>query len=79
MKQYKIKITELTEKDLERAGDYIAYELKNPTAAVNTVRGIRKQINSLTNFRREMNQMKMRCLPKQVSEKITIKIIKFIM
>ena len=55
MKQYKIKITELTEKDLERAGDYIAYELKNPTAAVNTVRGIRKQINSLTNFRREMN------------------------
>lgn len=50
MVQYKIKITELAEKDLERTGDYIAYELKNPTAAANTVRGIRKQINSLTNF-----------------------------
>ena len=50
MKQYKIEITDLAEIDLERAGDYIAYELKNPTAAVNTVRGIRKQINSLTNF-----------------------------
>lgn len=50
MKQYKIAITDLAEMDLECAGDYIAYELKNPTAAVNTVRGIRKQINSLTNF-----------------------------
>ena len=50
MMQYKIEITDLAEMDLERAGDYIAYELKNPTAAVNTVRGIRKQINSLTNF-----------------------------
>lgn len=50
MKQYKIKITDLAEMDLERAGDYIAYELENPTAAVNTVRGIRKQINLLTNF-----------------------------
>lgn len=36
--------------DLERVRDYIVYELKNPTVAVNTVRGIRKQINSLTNF-----------------------------
>lgn len=50
MKQYKIEITDLAEMDLERAGDYIAYELKNPTAAVNIVRGIRKQINTLTNF-----------------------------
>ena len=50
MKQYKIEITNLAEMDLECAGDYIAYELKNPTAAVNTIRGIRKQINSLTNF-----------------------------
>lgn len=31
MKQYKIEITDLAEMDLERAGDYIAYELKNPT------------------------------------------------
>ena len=50
MKQYRIEITELAEQDLENAGDYIAYELENPTAAVNTVRGIRKQINLLTNF-----------------------------
>lgn len=50
MKQYRIQITDLAEMDLERAGDYIAYELKNPTAAKNTVRGIRKQINSLTSF-----------------------------
>lgn len=50
MKQYKIQITELAEQDLENAGDYIAYELKNPTAAVNTVRGIRSQINSLSDF-----------------------------
>lgn len=50
MKRYRIEITELAERDLENAGDYIAYELKNPTAAVNTVKGIRKQINSLSDF-----------------------------
>lgn len=50
MKQYKIEITNLAEEDLENAGDYIAYELKNPTAVMNTVNGIRKQINSLANF-----------------------------
>lgn len=50
MKQYKIKITDLAEQDLVKAGDYIAYDLKNPTAALNTVKGIRKQINSLRNF-----------------------------
>lgn len=33
MKQYQIEITELAEQDLENAGDYIAYELKNPNAA----------------------------------------------
>lgn len=48
--QYRIEITDLAEEDLENAGDYIAYELKNFTAAVNTVNGIRKQINSLANF-----------------------------
>lgn len=48
--QYRIEITDLAEEDLENAGDYIAYELKNLTAAVNTVSGIRKQINSLANF-----------------------------
>ena len=46
MKQYQIKITELAEEDLENAGDYIAYELKNLSAAENTVRGIRAKINS---------------------------------
>lgn len=50
MKRYRIKITELAEQDLEHAGDYIAYELQNPTAAENTVRGIRIQINSLSDF-----------------------------
>lgn len=50
MMQYRIEITKLAEEDLENIGDYIAYELKNPTAAVNTVNGIRKQINSLVNF-----------------------------
>ena len=50
MKQYKIEITDLAEQDLENAGDYIAYELKNFSAAANTVSGIRKQINSLVDF-----------------------------
>lgn len=50
MKQYRIEITDLTEEDLENAGDYIAFELGNPGAAENTVKGIRKQINSLINF-----------------------------
>lgn len=50
MRQYRIRITDLAEEDLENAGDYIAYELKNPSAAENTVRGIRAKINSLVNF-----------------------------
>lgn len=50
MKQYRIEITELAEQDLENAGDYIAYELKNSDAAKDTLKGIRKRINSLTNF-----------------------------
>lgn len=50
MKQYQIKMTELAAEDLENAGDYIAYELKNPSAAENTVKGIRSQIESLANF-----------------------------
>ncbi len=43
-------MTELAEEDLESAGDYIAYELKNMPAAENTVSGIRTKINSLINF-----------------------------
>ena len=40
MQQYKIKINELAEQDLENAGDYIAVVLLNPSAAENTVKGI---------------------------------------
>ena len=46
MRQYQIRITKLAEEDLENAGDYIAYELKNLSAAENTVSGIRAKINS---------------------------------
>lgn len=35
---------------MKNAGDYIAYELKNLSAAENTVSGIRAKINSLVNF-----------------------------
>lgn len=50
MHNYKIEITDLAEKDLEETADYIAFYLKNPSAAINTVRGIRRQINTLRNF-----------------------------
>lgn len=50
LKQYRIEITELAESDMERAADYIAYELKNVIAAKNILRGIRRQINSLADF-----------------------------
>lgn len=50
MQQYTIRISELAEQDLEGAGDYIAYKLLNPIAAENTVRGIRKTINTLRTF-----------------------------
>ncbi len=41
MHRYNIEITDLAEQDLENAADYIAFHLKNPSAAVNTVKGIR--------------------------------------
>lgn len=50
MRQYQIRITELAEQDIENAGDYIAFELKNPSAAENIVSGIRAKINSLAYF-----------------------------
>lgn len=50
MQQYKIKIGELAEQDLENAGDYIAFELLNPIAATNMVKCIREQINKLEIF-----------------------------
>lgn len=48
--QYKIRITDLAEKDLEDIGDYIAYELLNGDAAINTIKEIRKKINDLKYF-----------------------------
>lgn len=50
MRRYKIEITDLAEQDLENVGDYIAFNLKNPSAAVGVVQGIRRQINKLRNF-----------------------------
>lgn len=79
MRQYQIRITELAEEDLENAGDYIAYELKNPSAAENTVSGIRAKINSLVNFPVGMNWTKMNYSLPWVSEKIIIVITRFIM
>lgn len=45
--RYKIQISWDAELDLEAIGDYIAYELLNPKAAVDTLKGIRRTINSL--------------------------------
>ena len=50
MKQYRIEVTALAEQDLEDVGDYIAHNLLNPSAAFQTVRGIRKKINELQFF-----------------------------
>jgi plasmid stabilization system protein ParE len=43
-------MSNLAEEDLENAGDYIAFELLNPSAAENTVKGIREQANKLRDF-----------------------------
>jgi plasmid stabilization system protein ParE len=40
----------LAEEDLENAGDYIAFVLQNPSAAENTVKGIRAHANTLQQF-----------------------------
>lgn len=50
MQEYKIEVSDLAEQDLEFATDYIAFDLKNPSAAINTVRGIRNRINKLQDF-----------------------------
>ena len=50
MQLYRIEISELAAQDLEDIGDYIAFTLKNSRAAVNTIRGIRKKINTLKHF-----------------------------
>lgn len=50
MQLYKIEISELAAQDLEAVGDYIAFVLKNSSAAINTIRGIREKINTLRCF-----------------------------
>lgn len=50
MQYFSIEITGLAEKDLEDIGDYIAYRLHSPQAALNTLRGIRSVINQLNLF-----------------------------
>ncbi len=47
MKKYNMKITPLAEQDLTNIGDYIALELKNPSAALNTIKGIQQIITNL--------------------------------
>ena len=47
MPEYKIKITDLAEQDLENAGDYIANVLQNPSAAAGMMRDIRRSILKL--------------------------------
>lgn len=50
MRHYQIKITDLAEKDLEDAFNYIYYELKNPSVAKAMISGIRAKINTLADF-----------------------------
>ena len=45
MKRYKLRILPLFEDDLNKMVDHIAFELKNPTAAINLVNDIEKAIN----------------------------------
>lgn len=47
MRLYRIEITEAAKEDLENIGDYLAFILENPDAAINTIRQIRKKINTL--------------------------------
>ena len=79
MRRYQIRITELAEEDIENAGDYIAHELKNPSAAGNTVVGFVPRKIVWLIFQRETSWMKMSYLLNWVSEKIIIAITKFIM
>ena len=48
--QYEIEITDLAEQDMEGVADYIAFNLRNPSAAVSTVLGIRETINTLSQY-----------------------------
>jgi len=46
----KIKYSRLAHRDLEQIGDYIADDLKNPIAALNTVNRIQDTIDILADF-----------------------------
>ena len=46
----KIEYSPKALRDLEEIGDYIAVDLQNPTAALNTVSKIQSKINKLENY-----------------------------
>ena len=50
MRLYRIEMTDLAEEDLENIGDYIAFELKAPLIALDTVNGIREKAESLQEY-----------------------------
>ena len=47
---YRVEMTDLAEEDLESIGDYIAFELKAPAAALDIVKGIREMAVSLQRY-----------------------------
>ncbi|MBD5105657.1 MAG: hypothetical protein HDT41_01510 [Lachnospiraceae bacterium] len=50
MIEYKVITLPLAEEDIADQTDYIAFELKPPETAINTVRGFKNAINSLRLF-----------------------------
>jgi plasmid stabilization system protein ParE len=50
VKEYKIRIAGQAKAHLNGIADYIAYELKSPDAAKNTIAKIRKEIKSLSHM-----------------------------
>ena len=46
----KVKYSTAAKQDLEEIGDYIAQTLKNPIAALNTLRKIQDTVDKLTDF-----------------------------
>ena len=50
MRQYEVEMTDLAEQDMEELTDYVAFSLKNPSAALSLVYGIRETIDSLQRY-----------------------------
>ena len=50
MTKYKVITLPLAEEDIADQTDYIAFELRSPETAANTVKGFQKVINSLSLF-----------------------------